>query len=283
MKKPYKMPKNYICFEYFERHIKHMKMCHEMPKNFKISNNLTSPVFEEFAYLANSYKDQPIYCVRQSLLDDMRQTDVNENIPLFLDLKLSIPYFALFFPKNTIESPLEKDGKIGYINYMIAKLELTESSNSEFKYVFTWGAIDTEDRIIFSYKRIRRNGTFKRSYFSIDDQGLKDRTLMLSNIVLQSILLLEYYPDIQEKMTTTDLDPDQKGFGKHNKCDLFRLPRWLGYQPRTTQNTSHTEGSGSPKSAHFRRGFWRSQPIGKDRAERQVIYIQPTWVNKIAD
>jgi hypothetical protein len=51
-------------------------------------------------------------------------------------------------------------------------------------------------------------------------------------------------------------------------------------QKISSEYKNETTGTGKELSAHWRRGHWRNQPIGKDRQERKLIWIKPTLVHK---
>jgi hypothetical protein len=271
MNKPYKLPSDYLTWKEFEAHSQLMAMV--SPRQ---------PMANDYAhenvgrFLSNLYSEQakgyPIYCVRKSLLDDMCKTDVGDNLALFADIKLAIPTYTLFFPKKTIKSPFIKEG---YIDYLIV-CHSEVNYMPEYQHFIYWGCIDSNGSLIFSSKRIRTDGTLKSSYFSEDSSEEQQlRALNIRNIVLQSILLLQYYPEIVGEVAQDPL----KGFAKPNSIlpgKEYLLPRWLG---KERVPSGKTEGTGSSKSPHFRRGFWRVQPCGVGRTENRNIWVSPTWVN----
>lgn len=232
-------------------------------------------MLRNLAYIYQQWqRGYPLYCVREELLCDMLKTEVGERLELFSDIQLAIPYFALFFPKNLVKSPI--DG--GYIDYLIVGHQ--ETNLPEHKHVFFWAGIDSQKSTVLGLKRIRRDGTLMHSYFAGETQEQKDNSLTLRNIVLQTILLLQYYPEeITSQVVSLDDLPQIKGFKRPNglglKENAYQLPRWLGlaspkknYKPKTFTTT----GIGTSKSPHFRAGHWR-------RLEDKSVWVRPAWVH----
>jgi hypothetical protein len=263
-KRPYKLPEQYLKFQIFQ---KHQKILSEIsPK--EISVNFNSLTLEDSARnLAHLFKlwekGFPLYCVRPSLLEDMMLTDVGENLALFNHIELEVPCFALFFPHGKVRSPHH-----GVLNYLIVQHEQIDTV--EHKHLIFWGGIDSEERMIVSSKKIRKDGTLLRSQFSNNDKSMQEKVLAIRNIVLQSILLLQYYPHI-----VSDCQPSSgKGFGQNSKNESqYRLPRWLGEESRSSQKADAEKGKGKGKCTHFRRGHWRLIK------EKKLVYVRPAWVN----
>jgi len=265
------MPSNYLSWPSF---LKHRELLSYVPT---IKNtSFTSPsVGGNLAYLYEFWSQggYPVYCVRDSLLEDMQQTDVGEKLDLFADIRLAMPSYVLFFPRKSVKS-VSGDG--GFIDYVIINHEEIVD-HPDYKYVITWGAIDSKGCMFFSGKQIRRDGTLKSSYFTTDDEEQRKATLSLRNIVLQSILLLQYYPNIEEEMTSLPISPSKaRGFTKppeeDNSAADTLFPRWLGRECHVPKANATITGSGRSKSPHFRRGYWR-------RRNNKIIWVRPCAVN----
>lgn len=225
-------------------------------------------IARNLSHLFHTWKlGYPLYCVRESLLEDMLATDVGENLALFESIELNMPCFALFFPTNKVRSPFG-----GFIDYLIINHEQIDTR--EHKHLISWGCIDSDGMMILSAKRIRRDGTLMRSHFASEDNTQKERALIIRNIVLQSILLLQHYPQVVEEYKPET--SNKKGFGASPKHESkYQLPRWLGEYARISHRYGGT-GSGSGKRTHFRRGHWRLI-----KGER-LVHVRPAWVNGLA-
>jgi hypothetical protein len=213
----------------------------------------------------------PLYCVRPNLLEQILETDVGENLALFADINLAIPSYVLFLPQHQIKSPSGK----GWIDYLVINHQ--ELDLPEHKHVIIWGGVDSNDGLFLAYKRIRRDGTLQRSHLGDGSDEQKAQSLLIRNIVLHSILLLQYYPEIEEQITIAP--GKEKGFGAAKSESQFLFPRWLGKESKSAASSS-TGKSGASKSTHFRRGHWRAQPCGKGRTETKITWVRPAWVGQ---
>ena len=260
--KPYKLPTGFLDWKEFEKHLTVFSIVEAEPINLYGKPS----VLKNLAYLYQTWaRNFPLYCLRQELLEDMLLTDVGEKLELFSDIQLAIPCYALFFPKNKVKAP---NGE-GYLNYLI--IHHQESNLEDYKHFISWGGINSKGGQLLSSKRIRRDGTLVRSHFSSDDKKNQETVLVIRNIVLQSILLLQYYPALVEDVKVAEIS---KGFGgfKTPKEPEFQLPRWLGQEKQRT--TSDNNGQRQSVATHFRRGHWR-----KLKQQESPIWVRPTWVN----
>lgn len=67
-----------------------------------------------------------------------------------------------------------------------------------------------------------------------------------------------------------ELELNRSGYTKINICG----------QTLNTETKDDLGSSGKELSTHWRRGHWRNQPVGQDKIERKLIWIQPTLVRK---
>jgi hypothetical protein len=273
MIKPYKLPQDYIKWANFLDHSDKISLL-SAQKPYDLTNGIN--VGKNLAYLHEKwFIGYPVYCVRRSLIEEMLETDVGDNISLFKNIDLGVPTYLLCFPESTIKSPVGN----GFIDYLIVDIvenDVKNSENNEYKYLIFWGCFDSNNTLLFSGKGIRWDGTIKRSPFILS--GLeKDAAFLVRNIVLQSILLLQYYPEIQHEMENTT---QSKGFGPV-KTSEYRFPRWLGSKKINNGITERGEGQRetAKKSKHYRSHHWRLQPCGEGRREVKPVRVRGTWVN----
>lgn len=267
MPKPYKLPNNYVEWEHFANHAKIFSLVTPKPISiFGIPSTLENIAFLFAEWQCGEY---PVYCLRENLLQQMLETEVGEKLSLFEDIRLSMPSFILFFPKKTVLSPSS-----GYINYLVIRHEKLELP--DHKDLISWACTDSEDNLILGYKRIRRDGTLQASAFSGDDPAQQKRALNLRDIVLQSILFLQYYPELIEESSPLP-PPKTRGFAQSRIEQEYRLPRWLGKKKKTRQAEQEGEKVGGCRVGYWRQGHWRQQACGKDRKERKPLWIEPFW------
>jgi hypothetical protein len=270
--KPYKLPQKYLEFKEFNKHLE--KITTVKPKPIDVTLGGIPPMLNNLSYLYSTWaQGYPVYCVRESLLNDMLLTDVGENLPLFADIELEMPCYLLFLPRGKVKS----GNKGCYIDYLIVQHQ--ELDIPEFKYAIAWGCADSGGNWLFGTKRIRRDGTLQASSFLVNSEEQEKIAYEIRNIVLQSILLFQYYEsEMVQEMTV--VSGKERGFSQEAKTpSQFRLPRWLGEEKHLkTKNTATTTGAGSKKSPHYRRWHWRVQRYGEGRSQTKVIKIRSIWV-----
>ncbi len=104
MKQNYKIPKGYMPWNRFAGHASNLSLLRGQKLTTENLPSLHNLAYEFQAWL-HGY---PLYCVRQSLLEDMLDTDVGENLALFSNIQLPIPCYLLFFPQQQVRSPGKK-------------------------------------------------------------------------------------------------------------------------------------------------------------------------------
>lgn len=105
-------------------------------------------------------------------------------------------------------------------------------------------------------------------------------TEKIMRVAINSLLVHLYEPEL----ITTDPTPKASsgtGFGgSPGKSPLG--PTWIGkgfrYQREKTNAPGGQEQGRGNVRAHWRRGHWRSQPVGPKRQERKVLWIKPVFV-----
>lgn len=50
--------------------------------------------------------------------------------------------------------------------------------------------------------------------------------------------------------------------------------------PETNRETPPTDGTGTSKCPHWRKGHWRRQPVGPGRSERKLVWVKPSFIGK---
>ena len=277
MNKPYRLPADYMKWSKFLDHSEKMSLV--FPQRPNDLAGLTNPA-KGLAYLYEEWsKGYPVYCVRRSLINEMLETDVGENVALFKNIYLSLPTYLLCFPKSTIKSPIEN----GFVDYLIVNIveQSIKEGEDEYKYIVFWGCFDSNNVLLLSGKGIRWDGTTRQSQFVCSKMEI-DASMLIRNIVLQSILLLQYYPKVQQEMTSVAPTKQSKGFGADTKPLDCRLPRWLGNEKSEynySESKTERKNEEAKKSKHYRASHWRLQPCGEGRKDIKPVRVTGTWVN----
>lgn len=99
----------------------------------------------------------------------------------------------------------------------------------------------------------------------------------LTAIAVQCLLAREFLPELIGNPPGPGDGSDRKPPSPQAKPGSLS-PRWIGQGFKPERSSTPRGGSHSSPRPHWRRGHWRSQPIGTGRKERRVVWIKPTMV-----
>jgi hypothetical protein len=248
-------------------------------------------------YLALWYaKDAPIYCISETLLEALNNTDALHKPNVLAEWKPTLPYFLLAFPRGTLGST---SGKIDYIVVGCQDNSHPEWQSGQWRDIkieefkvkhdlhFQWATTDTEQTCWFGGTAIAADGSLiyqeKLSLGKNDfDEPDIEFNRKIRNLVINILLLLEHSPEIVEPISEAETKRKPKGFAvKPEKSDSngTRYPRWLGKNYRYSQEKS--TGSHASPRLHWRRGHWRSLEPSDNKPWKQHkrVWIEPVLVN----
>lgn len=274
--KPYKLPKEYSKWEDF---IDEMDFfcCNSKKINYGNFSNEVNPIIDDISL--DKIKNSPVYCIRKQLVEEIGLTDVCEKTSVLAELQIAIPTFILFVPENIVGSPTDKTEST--VKYIV--IQHKEINTETHKSAIYWIAMDSCKQFSVGARKIRQNGEYSKNSIVenvnlVNRQEVEKKFFSLQNLILQSLMLLQVYPELAEQMTFAQTH-EVKGFGKINHESQYRLPRWLGTERIKRIYERSDNQSGIPKCPHVRSGHWRSQPHGKQNKERKTIWVRPVWVN----
>lgn len=106
------------------------------------------------------------------------------------------------------------------------------------------------------------------------------QTQKIIRIAINSLLIHLYEPEL----VSTDPRPSSKGVGFACGKKQPLSPTWIGKTFKRINEKAANRDIAEPGGRknvrpHWRRGHWRSQPVGPGRAERKVMWIKPVYVN----
>ena len=104
----------------------------------------------------------------------------------------------------------------------------------------------------------------------------------LEHIVLQTILLLQTKPELIEMGSAVGFgvsDGATNNFSKRNSFNGLLNPNWIGRKYKPPQAKTTPTGTHASPAMHWRKGFWRNQPVGQGRSLSAWRWIQPVLVN----
>lgn len=245
--KDYKTPKGYISWNELKEKFRKVEIVNSIKE---IKYDFSVLYSQQTFCLENNY---PVYCLRSSLMQEFEETDVGENIGLFLDI--SLPGFLILFPSKKVPSYASEDGFIEYCFFTIS-----EVMHPDYKYQMSWTCIDSQDNVVCSIKNIRKDGTIKLGCAPSDVKPWQiERSFYLRNIILQSVLMIEYQ---SSEISLVNFSKKEKGFAVSKPephQSKFRIPRWIGESSTSKSKKPEQQQikPGTAKRHHWRRGHWR--------------------------
>ena len=101
----------------------------------------------------------------------------------------------------------------------------------------------------------------------------------ISNLLLQSLLVAQWYPQYTEIPESGTGFSKQKTHSSIKKENVWLNPKWIGdlYKKRSVKKP-HQGGTHESPVHHTRRGHWRNQAYGPKWSEHRMILIEPTEV-----
>lgn len=103
-------------------------------------------------------------------------------------------------------------------------------------------------------------------------------TEKIIRIAINSLLVHLYEPEL----ITVDPKSPSRGVGFASGKRSPLAPTWIGKAFKRESIVKPPKSDPSTKCSvrsHWRRGHWRSQPVGTGRLERKILWIKPIYVN----
>lgn len=261
--KPYRIPNNYGNWNEFA--IALNSFC----------SNLSDSTNEQIRQIVRGLSPRvmettPIYCIKSQLVEELGYTDVHEKSGVLTELKVATPKMVLFLPNGAVKSPLNEESYVTYLSIQHKEIE-----DGEYKSEITWLSVDSSRDYLLGIRRVRYDGSTKCS----DAKGsawTKERLFSLQNLILQSLMVLQTYPELVEYVKASEVQT-RKGESTNSYC----LPRWLG-SGKTKRIYSSSSGlgkTGGTVRPHIRSGHWRTQHYGRHNQFSKMLWIRPVWVN----
>lgn len=290
---PYKMPSNYISWRLLSTII---------ALGIVGNRNRNVHAKRDFASFLHSHKcslwftqHAPIYCLKESILNSIINTDIENSAEVLRDLQPTIPSFILLFPKGKLLS--SDNSPVTFCIIHLSDKNHPEYSQGnaygiEVPYLqhehdinVHWSTVDEEGTVWFSGAGLYPDGKVEVSENSVGLHKVnardKDFLAQMRSIVLQVFLLLQYEPeslgDVQAAETPA---PKVRGFQRPKTTEKFLYPRWIDEPVRKApRNYSQTTKNHASPVTHWRRGHWKTVACGEGRADRKWVRIAPTLVN----
>lgn len=238
--------------------------------------------------LINNYqvKHSQTYWLDKDLALALKNCDIPEGIS---ELPASIPHGLILLP--TEYAPLDKlQDSINWI--LFSKMQAGEQFPAILvgkryavpepieKDCILWVS-QTKNTALYS-----GGITSDFKYHSVNPTGItpdsNDKNLIeeISNLLLQSLLIAQWYPEYTEAAQSGTGFSKQKTQKSVKKENTWLNPKWIGDLYKKRPKTPYQGGTHASPVSHMRRGHWRNQAYGPKWSSRRMILIEPTEVNR---
>lgn len=304
--------------KHFEKAIKPVIASAELPYESKIDRLQYADELFDFLTSYITFGEN-IFHIREKLVDMLSLTDVSE--VRISDINLPFESFYIHYGQRGINL----FDNFQFIGSYISKFDIFGDESKVLGFLHVASKVpflyppDSTEKVVFEkeiyffetleYLPLEIN-TVKENYNS----SWKDKSVNelptavrekwqpyifdIYNLVINTLLYLSYVPDdIRYKFSdnTPKKIVDKIHRAKDNGIDNvverteskassmgYKKVRFVG--EKVASNFRESKDGNSP-SAHWRRGHWRRQPVGKNKSDKNLIWIKPTLVgtNKSSD
>jgi len=239
--------------------------------------------------LVNNYivKKSSTYWLNKDLANTLKSCDIPDGIN---ELPSTIPHGLILLPSEY--APIDDEGDP--INWILfSKMKAGEQFPAILvgkRYVLPepiekdcilWVS-QTKETTLYSGAI-----TTEFKYHAITPTGItptqSERVIIqeISNLLLQSLLISQWYPEYTEVESGTGFS-NQKVHRSTKKENTWLNPKWIGdlYKKSSNPRKPHQGGTHESPFRHTRRGHWRNQAYGPKWSEHRMILIESAEVNK---
>ena len=288
--RPYKIPRMYLEWRYISSIVAAALVAID---NKLIQGNDLATFLHSHRLALWFIKQSPIYCLSESIIEAFEGTDIECKPDILRMLKPSMYSFLLLFPKGLIKSGENSPVEFATVN--VSDKEKPEEAHGSYKGVevpylahehdinIHFSCIDNDGNVFFSGMGLYPDGTVK--YNEKNELGLNksedaDRQFLkkMRSLVLQTLFVLQYEPDLLSEPTERSYTISGKGFAcpKDEKETILK-PRILSLPFRPKRASTPNVGTHASPRPHPRRGHWRR--IG-DEDNRKLAWVKPAFVGK---
>ena len=254
-----------------------------------INQGNANPMILLSAELINNYcqKKSPSYWLDKDLCRTLTECDIPEGIkelPTAISQGL-ILFPSEFAPRDDEEQPVEwvlfsKFEAGDELPAILAGKQYIKSEPIE-KTCILWtsqcpdsglysGAITTD----FQYHAITPTGVSP-----VPNE--KRMATVISNLLLQSLLIAEFYPEYTEYEPESGVGFSKRAVAKPKNQNTWLNPQFIGdLYKKKIRSTSYKGGTHASPGMHYRRGHWKNQAYGEKWSQHRMILVPPCTVSK---
>lgn len=230
----------------------------------------------------------PVYCLSKQLANAFLQTD----LPPTFQLKRSHYMGIIFVSDGLLESPSgqkvkwllfahRQKGEANFYRDPAYSNDSTKTYPENLLEIFSIG--DNYGETWFSVCSLERSTSTNLCHNeSLAEKNRKEFVDKIQSIAIQSLFWLQLQ-EPQDAAIKSNESGNTKAIALNTPT--ISLPRWIGKDYATkvqriaASSPTDPTTSQSSKCMHWRRGHYRMQPIGKERAEVKQIWIEPMLIN----
>ena len=291
--RPYKMPKGYIGWH----HLSALVAMYMAVVRAGIGHRPQEDIATEIAALRMTQwfiQDAPVYCLSIDLLRAFENADLSNVLELFRGFEASLPTFLVALPDNAVRTA--EGSALSFLCVHVSErdrpeLSIAEGYGLKVPYVEHDGpmhvhlsSMDSIGVTLISGLTVDEKGQLYDSGRILNPQDLSASDISDANrmkkIALQCLLALVYSPELLDESGDSSSVAKTAGRPQRQKKSSVRSPRWLRPQFSRSVCLSGQGGSHASPRPHWRSAHEKRVPIGpREKNERKVVKIGPTWVN----
>ncbi len=236
-------------------------------------------------------KQAPLYCLSKEIIQAFDSTTVDNKQELLKSIKPALYTMLLLFPKGLIKTSEGCD-------FTFCTVHVSDINNKSKSVAFGHGfeldylehehdlniqfsTLDSGGNIFFTGFGLYPDGSIvyeERNDLGQDITTSQDEAFLsrMRSIILQTLLVLQFEPNILHMPPTSSYTRSGKGFGRLNfDTETCWRPRILKLDRPAKSSTTGGNGSHKSPRTHHRSGHWRCV----DQESSKYTWVRPCLVN----
>lgn len=244
------------------------------------------------------FKKAPMYCLSEEVIQSFDRTSVENKEDLLQSIRPALYTMLLLFPKGSVVAP-GGDG-VSFCTVNVSDINHPEEAMAcgyglslpllehEYQLNIHFSTLTDRGDIFFTGFGLYPDGSIDydpeaehgRNSTSSEDELFLEK---MRSLVLQTLLVLQFEPNVLHTPSTSSFTTSGKGFGVKSSIsgDSFLFPRMLKIEKQRKVSSVKTGASGIHKSpkTHHRSGHWRCLHRGEEG--QRFTWVRPAIINAI--